>query len=221
MILRSKVVATLLVVIINFAMTLLVLSKLMDMITCFLDGPLVIILILGLFFFVLFKTLWISLTFWTNSFGKFSLILMMSLMFSFYTWAYNYLLSLEVELKVKITLWNLDFSRTLLLSLVEIRERTFEILACLLLSKLDHLLFEDFFITFVLNCKTIHCLKKLLSLLAINLFQLDLQIDKRKSQAANLNCEIWYIYPWLSCSLISVAKSKLLFCKVSRWCSQH
>ena len=54
----------------------------------------------------------------------------------------------------------------LLLGLREIGRGTLEMLACLLLNSF-------LVVIFLLNCKDTHCLKDLLSLLAINLSHLD------------------------------------------------
>ena len=81
------------------------------------------------------------------------------------------LLDLEVKLVTGFFLENFDFVKTLLLGLGEISGRTLEILAFFSLAKLSlaKLLIVLDFIVFTLNCKAMHYLKDLLSLLAINL----------------------------------------------------
>ena len=72
---------------------LLQLIKFMRTITCFLDGPFIVILILGFSFFYLFMILYIYLL---DKFGKFSLILMMLLMLFLEAWTYKWPLLVEV-----------------------------------------------------------------------------------------------------------------------------
>jgi len=63
----------------------------------------------------------------------------------------------------------LDFAKMLLLGLEGIGGEIFDTLACLLLLRIDCLLFKWFFEAFALNFKAIHCLNNLLFLLAVNL----------------------------------------------------
>ena len=109
-------------------------SKLLDpikIITCFLDNLLVVIFSLGLLFWLnLFMTLWISETLLGESFGKVFLILIILLILLLDIWAYDRIFCWELGKEVWFFLKNLDFSKTFLLSLREIKERTLEILAC-------------------------------------------------------------------------------------------
>ena len=84
---------------------------------------------------------------------------------------YNCLLDLGVELATEFFLKNFNFTKTPLLDLGGIGGKTLEILACFPLAELSlaKLLIVLDFIVFILNCKAMHCLKNLLSLLAINL----------------------------------------------------
>ena len=59
----------------------------------FLNGPFIIMLILGFSFFCSFITLYICLIFLLDKFGKFSLILTMSLLLE--AWAYEWPLLVE------------------------------------------------------------------------------------------------------------------------------
>lgn len=76
----------------------------------------------------------------------------------------------------------------LLLNLKEIGRWTLEMLAYLFLAGL---LVVIFFVGILLNCKDTHCLKDLLSLLAINFFHLNWYTADKNFQAANSNSAIY------------------------------
>jgi len=88
---------------------------------------------------------------------------------------------------VELFLKNFDLVKILLLGLGRMGRKILKIFACL---PLDVLLEVFLFEMDLLNCADTHCLKDLLSLFTINLFQLDLFIAKRKSYATKPNSEI-------------------------------
>ena len=71
--------------------------------------------------------------------------------------------------------------KTFLLSLEGIGREILEMLALLLDLVAFWLILDLFPEVLVLNCKAIHCLNDLLSLLAVSLSQPDLEIDEIKS----------------------------------------
>ena len=112
-----------------FTITLSTLLEPIEMIICFLDSILVVILSLGFFFYsILLITLWILETLSADSFKKDSLILMISLILFDEACIYTGLIDTD---NVQFFLKNFNLARILLLSLGGIREGIFNTLACL------------------------------------------------------------------------------------------
>ena len=150
--------------------TLSELQNFIEIITCFLERSLIVILSFGLsFWFKLFITLWISETLSAESFKKISFIFIISLTFPLDTWVYDSFFNCLFQDKTWFSLKNFDFSRTFLLGLGEIDEGTFKILACLFFGNM--LWFETIkdLESLWLNCAKMYCLKDLWFLLAVNL----------------------------------------------------
>lgn len=173
-------------------MTLLTLFVPIEIMICFLDGPLVIILTLNLlFWFVLFIMLCISMILSDEISGKVFLILIISLILSLKTCVYNYLLVLEAEFDDWFFLKNLDLAKILLLSLRGIDRGICKILACFPFTSL---LMVVFLIGIFLNYKDMYCLKYIFFLLAVSLFYSDLYIADKNLQVANPNSTIYIMF---------------------------
>ena len=124
------------------------------------------------------------------------------------TWTYDLLSNLLTDSVVGLFLKNFDLVKILLLGLGRMGRKILKIFACL---PLDVLLEVFLFEMDLLNCADTHCLKDLLSLFTINLFQLDLFIAKRKSYATKPNSEIWGMFSAvLSFSLYCLMKATIL-----------
>ena len=138
----------------------------------------------------MFITLWISKILSRESLIKVFLILKISLILLFDTWAYDLLSALLTDSIVGLLLKNFDLAKMLLLGLGGIGREILEIFAYL---PLDMLLEVFLFEIDLLNCANTYCLKDLF-LFAINLFQPDSYIVKRKFYATKPNSEIWEMF---------------------------
>ena len=148
------------------------------MITCFLDGPFVIIFNLGLGFPTLLMILCILLIFLACNLGKVSLIFKFSLVIGNDAWVYDLLMSLFSNGLVSF-LKNLEISLTFLGVFIGISSRSFAKLTGLsvsLLSLVDFLVFWIFSINLDATC----CLNVLLSLLVTRVSQSDSYIIEMK-----------------------------------------
>jgi len=124
-----------------------------------------------------------------RQFGKMFLILIISLILSLETCAYNWLFEFEATFNNWFLLKYLDLAKTLLLSLGGIGREILDISACLLSVSLR----MDVLIGFLLNWEETHCLKDIFLSLTINLFQPDLYIADKNLQAATPNSAIYRI----------------------------
>ena len=144
--------------------------SLMRIIICFLERPLVVILILGFIFPKLLIKLWIFLIFVFSRLGKLSLSFKIPQTFKANTWAYDCLfLGLAVFfILLLFFLKNFDFSSISLNSLGRIGEGILTTSTCLFF--LNSLILSMSLLTLILevNFNTIFCLNILLLLLALN-----------------------------------------------------
>ena len=142
----------------DYTITLPTLFVSIEMITCFLKRPFVVMLSLGLSFWLdLLMMLWISEIWFTQSFGNTSLIFKKFWTLLLEVYAYKSLLLWLFSFDFWLSLKNLDLAKILLLGWGEIGEEILELLACLSLSLLSS--FETkLFRNFLLNCTETHSL---------------------------------------------------------------
>ena len=150
-------------------MTIFELSWLIGMMTCFLEGPLVVILSLGHDLWLMpWVILWISMIFFGNSLGKASLTFRISSALSFVVWANNFMPSLDLA--------SLDLTKMAALGLEGIGEGILEIFAGWgLLPVFKSVRFP------LLNCNVTHCWKVLELLSAKSLSYPELYITEIRS----------------------------------------
>ena len=147
--------------------------------TCFLEGPLVVILSLGHDLWLMpWAILWILMIFFGDSLGKASLTFRMSSALPFVAWANDFMPSLDLA--------SLDLARTVALGLGGIGGGILEIFAGWGLL----LVFESVGFP-LLNCDATHCQKVLELLSAKSLSHPGLYIAEIRSQAAKPKSEIW------------------------------
>ena len=145
-------------------------------IICFLERPFIVMLSLGLPFWLdLLMTLWISEILSRESFRNAFLIFKKFWILLLKAWVYEGLLLwlFGFDSWLSLSLKNLDLAKILLLGQGGIGREILETLAYLPLSLLSSFRTE-LFENFLLNCTEIHCLKYFCFLLAANLSQPDL-----------------------------------------------